>query len=91
MPFDPSCVRAEMARRRVTIERLSELTSLGTSSIEKILSPDGNPTARSISQIATALQVHEGSFFAPVPHYSVGSVALSPPGVGNVLPPVIPF
>lgn len=68
--FSPDTVRAEMARRRVTLAILSEKTGLGVSSIHKMLRPEGNPTVSSIEKIAKALEVPVTLFFEQDLHNS---------------------
>lgn len=65
--FNPRTVRAEMARRGVTIEELSRRAGVATSTISNVLAPDGNPRARTLAGIARALGVDVGLFFDPEP------------------------
>jgi transcriptional regulator with XRE-family HTH domain len=62
--FSPDNIRAEMARRKVTMEELASRTGLSVSAISKILGPEGNPTAKTLTSIAGALRVQESLFFA---------------------------
>ncbi len=61
--FDPNAVRAEMARRRMTLEDVHRGTGLSVSALAKILGDKGNPTADSLCRIAAALGVDERLFF----------------------------
>jgi transcriptional regulator with XRE-family HTH domain len=75
--FDPSAVRAEMARRGLNVEKLVELSGLSRSALDKILGPNGNPTVESLTKIATALGVDIRLFFALDSHHRANSLAES--------------
>lgn len=61
--FNPRTVRAEMARRGVTIEELSRRSGVATSTVSNVLAPNGNPRATTLAGIARALGVDVGLFF----------------------------
>lgn len=73
--FNPRTVRAEMARRGVTIEDLARAAGVSTSTISNVLRPNGNPRATTISGIARALGVTAGLFFDPEPQNTAGNPA----------------
>ncbi len=78
MPYDPFSIRAEMARRRVTVDELATRTGLAASGIHKALAPGANPTAKTLEKIAEALGVSEGLFFAPRAHCSGHDIDAAP-------------
>lgn len=61
--FNPACVRAEMARRGLTLEAIAERSGLAVSGIHKALGPNGNPTRRTMEAIAAAIGVNPSLFF----------------------------
>lgn len=66
MPFEPREVKAQMVRKGLTVEQLSALSGLATSTITKALGPKGNPTVDTVEKMALGLGLQdEGLFFCP--------------------------
>jgi transcriptional regulator with XRE-family HTH domain len=69
--FYPSQVRAEIARRSLTLSEFSEQSGVPVSTISKALSDDGNPTTETLDKMAKALGVSEAVFFTRPLHLGV--------------------
>lgn len=63
MPFYPENVRAEMARKRLTVEDVARLANLSPSTVHKATTEDGNPTKQTIEAIAVAVEVDAATFW----------------------------
>lgn len=87
--FNPSIIRAEMARRNLTLEAVSERSGLAVSGIHKALGPNGNPTRRTMEAIASAIGVNPALFFDNDLHHSANDTSSEKQRTDSAVSPTV--